>query len=73
MTKDQRPHPNQEAVPAPDTPTTFVYDFLRPKLERVAQDLHDALVDYAENEDFAAHLDAAFHIFFSEDALEKKM
>ncbi|NLG85963.1 MAG: DUF2384 domain-containing protein [Firmicutes bacterium] len=71
MTKDERPQlNNQEAASQPATSTTLVYDFLRPKLERVAQDLHDALVDYAEKENFAAHLDAAFHVFFSEDALE---
>ncbi len=67
MKNDQRPHSKKEAV---FVPTTSVYDFQRPKLERVAQDLHDSLVDYAENECFAANLDAAFHIFFSEDALE---
>ncbi|MGI6604915.1 MAG: DUF2384 domain-containing protein [Firmicutes bacterium] len=47
-----------------------IYDFLHPKLERVAQELHDRLIDFAEDGRFAADLDRAFHIFFSEEALE---
>lgn len=62
----------EKSRPAPTAPTgtARVYDFLRPKLERVAQDLHDRLVDFAEGERFASELDRAFHIFFSEDTLE---
>jgi len=63
-TKEQR----QARAPVAGSPR--VYDFLRPKLERVAQDLHDSLVDFAEDERFAADLDRAFHIFFSEEAAE---
>ncbi|MDK2924727.1 MAG: hypothetical protein PWQ41_501 [Bacillota bacterium] len=64
MTTKDEPRPVQPTGPA------RIYDFLRPKLERVAQDLHDRLVDFAEEERFAADLDRAFHIFFSEEALE---
>jgi hypothetical protein len=67
MKNDRTPQSNEELATKPMPP---VFDFLRPKLERVAQDLHDALVDYAESEAFAAHMDAAFHVFFSEDALD---
>jgi hypothetical protein len=67
MKNDRTPQSNEELATKPMPP---VYDFLRPKLERVAQDLHDSLVSYAEDGYFSANLDAAFHIFFSEDALE---
>ena len=65
MKNDRTPQSNEELATKPMPP---VYDFLRPKLERVAQDLHDSLVSYAEDGYFSANLDAAFHIFFSEDA-----
>lgn len=57
-------------APGPGANSARIYDFLRPKLERVAQDLHDSLVDFAEDERFAGDLDRAFHIFFSEEAAE---
>ncbi len=62
MKNDRTPQSNEELATKPMPP---VYDFLRPKLERVAQDLHDSLVSYAEDGYFSANLDAAFHIFFS--------
>ena len=48
----------------------IIVDFLRPKLEQVAQELHDALMDYAESGAFTPHMDVAFHAFFSEDTLD---
>jgi hypothetical protein len=59
------PHKKSSAEPMPS-----VYDFVGPKLEQIAQELHDSLISYAENDHFSANLDAAFHLFFSEDTLE---
>ncbi|NMA54323.1 MAG: DUF2384 domain-containing protein [Firmicutes bacterium] len=65
--KNDRTQPNGDLTAEP---TAVIYDFLQPKLEQVAQYLHDSLVGYAEDGYFSTNLDTAFHAFFSKDALE---